>query len=138
MPLPANALCLFNPPPTTTVNSGASQSVTVEISTGKASSARLDSPVVQSPAGWRLLPMVCGLLLLPLALGRRRKLLLPLVLLFALTGAMTSCTSSGGGNKSGSTGSGGGGGTPAGTTSIPVTFTSNGISHAVTVTLTVD
>jgi hypothetical protein len=130
--LPANALCLFNPT-TTTVSSGVTGNVTVQISTGKSGSARMESP-----GGWKALPMLCGLLLLPLALGRRRKLLLPMVLLLAMAGAMSSCTSSGGGTSGGTGGSGSGSGTPAGTYSIPVTFVSNGVSHAVTVTLTVD
>ena len=52
--LPANALCLFNPA-TTTVSAGATGSVMVQISTGKSGSARMESP-----AGWRMLPMVCG------------------------------------------------------------------------------
>ncbi|HUV68207.1 MAG TPA: choice-of-anchor D domain-containing protein [Terracidiphilus sp.] len=130
--LPANALCLFNPA-TTTVSSGVTGNVTVEISTGKSGSARLENP-----AGWQALPMLCGLLLLPLMLGRRRKLLLPLVLLLATAGAMTSCTSSGLVTSGGTGKSGSGSGTPAGTYSIPVTVTSTGVSHAATVTLTVD
>ena len=131
--LPANALCLFNPA-TTTVSAGATGSVMVQISTGKSGSARMESP-----AGWRMLPMVCGLLLLPLAFGRRRKALfkaLFLVLLAAVISAgISSCNSSGVSIKGGS---GGGSGTPTGTYTIPVTFSSTGISDAVTVTLTVD
>jgi hypothetical protein len=58
------------------------------------------------------------------------------VLLAFLVGGVVSCTISGGG---GSTGPGSGGGkTPAGTYSIPVTVTSMGVSHSVTVTLVVD
>jgi hypothetical protein len=130
--LPANALCLFNPA-TTTVTSGATGNVTVEISTGKSGSARMENP-----AGWRILPMLCGLLLLPLALGRRRKILLLAVLFAVIAGGISSCTSSGGGTGGGSSGSGSGSATPPGTYTIPVTISSTGISHAVTITLTVD
>jgi len=131
--LPANALCLFNPT-ATTVSSGVTGNVLIQISTASPEKARLERP-----GGWEMLPMLCGLLLLPLALKRGRKLLLPVVLLLAMAGAMCSCTSSGGGTSSGgSGGSGSSSGTPAGTYYISVTFTSNGVSHARTVTLTVD
>jgi len=134
--LPANALCLFSPA-TTTVSAGSTGSVTVQISTGAPGSAR-----IESPAGWRMIPMVCGLLLLPLALGRRRKALVkalfPILLMAVVSAGVSSCTSSGAGLKQGYGGSGGGSATPTGTYTIPVTFTSTGISHAVTVTLIVD
>ena len=131
--LPANALCLFNPA-TTTVNAGATGSVTVEISTGAFTSAR-----AERPAEWTAVPLACGLLVLPLALRRRRKAFwMALLLVLVVAGAATGCTSSGGLIKSGSSGSGDSGGTPAGTYSIPVTVTSTGVSHTVTVTLTVD
>ena len=131
--LPANALCLFNPA-TTTVNAGATGSVTVEISTGAFTSAR-----AERPAEWTAVPLACGLLVLPLALRRRRKAFwMALLLVLVVAGAATGCTSSGGSIKSGSSGSGDSGGTPAGTYSIPVTVTSTGVSHTVTVTLTVD
>jgi hypothetical protein len=133
--LPANALCLFNPA-TTTISAGVTGSVTVQISTGKSGSARMESP-----AGWRLLPVVCGLVLLPLALGRRRRALFRalclIVLMAAVSVGVSGCLGSGGSLKK-TGGSGGGSGTPTGTYTIPVTFTSTGISHAVTVTLIVD
>lgn len=130
--LPANAKCVFNPA-TTTVTAGSTGSLTVEIVTGKSGSARLESP-----GGWRMLPIVCGLLLLPLALGRRRKTLLLVLLLAAIAGGVSSCTSSGGGTGGGGGGSGGGTSTPAGTYTIPVSVTSTGLCHEVTVTMTVD
>jgi hypothetical protein len=133
--LPANALCLFNPT-STTVSAGATGNVTVGISTGKVGLVRADGP-----AGWRMLPLACGLLLLPLAFGRRRRALMLIVLLAAIAGGVSSCTSSGGGTSGGSSGSGGSGSssaTPPGTYTIPVTVFSAGISHAVTVTMTVD
>ncbi len=88
--------------------------------------------------------MACGLLLLPLAICKRRKILLLVALLAIMTGGITSCLSAGIGNGGGSGGSGGSGGqgggsgTPAGTYTIPVTVSSNGISQQVNVSLTVD
>jgi Cep192 domain 4/Abnormal spindle-like microcephaly-assoc'd, ASPM-SPD-2-Hydin len=130
--LPANALCLFNPT-TTAVSSGATGTLTLEISTGKAGLAR-----IESPGGLGMLPLTCGVVLLPLALVRRRKALLLMVLLAVMAGAMSSCTSSGGGTGGGTSSSGGSSATPPGTYTIPVTVASTGVTHAVTVTLTVD
>ena len=76
---------------------------------------------------------------MPVVLVRRRRALLQLVLLVLVVGAVASCSGSSGGTGGG--GSGGSGGTsaaPAGTYKIPVTVTSTGVSHAVTLTLTVD
>jgi hypothetical protein len=127
--LPANALCLFNPA-TETLN-GATGNVTVQISTTAATGLLID------PAVWRILPLACGLVLLPFGWRRRRKALLLVALLSILAGGVSSCTSSGGGTG-GSGGQGGSGGTPAGTYSIPVTAASAGVQHSVTLTLTVD
>jgi hypothetical protein len=132
--LPANAHCVFSPA-STTVSAGATGNVTVEIETGKTGSARMESP-----GGWRMLPMVCGFLLLPLALRRRKALLLAL-LFGILACGISSCTSSGGGTGGGPGGGGGSGSgsaTPPGTYTIPVSITSTGICHEVTVTMTVD
>jgi hypothetical protein len=86
---------------------------------------------------WRALPLACGFLLLPLALGRRRRALLLVVTFAILAGGATSCTNAGlisGGGTSRS----GPGVTPAGTYPIIVTATSNGVAHPITLTLTVD
>jgi hypothetical protein len=128
--LPANAQCVFNPT-SMTVGSGASGNVTVQILTGKSGSAYLESPSLG-----HLLPLVCGFLLLPFAIRRRRKALLLVALFVVMTGALSSCAGFASGSSSGSSGSSSS--TPAGTYAIPVTFTSTGISHAVNVTLTVD
>jgi hypothetical protein len=128
--LPANALCLFNPA-TETLN-GITGTVTVQISTGKATAESTD------PAMGRILPLVCGLVLLPFGWRRRRNALLLVALLSILAGGVSSCASSGGGSGGGSGGQGGSGGTPPGTYSILVTATSSGIQHSVTLTLTVD
>jgi hypothetical protein len=136
--LPTGALCLFNPT-TQTLNAGVQGNVLVEIST-TANTARLEKPELGRPGLWRSLPLTCGLLLLPLAIRRRRKIFQLAVLLAVLACGVSSCTSSGGGTSGGggSGGSGGSGGTPTGTYTIPVTITANGISHAAALVLTVN
>ena len=129
--LPSNALCLFNPT-TESLGSGVQGNVEVEIST-TGSQARLERPLLR-----HALPLACGLILLPVALRRRRRMLLLVLLAALLATGITSCTSSGGGSSDGSSGQGGGSGTPAGTYTIPVNVTSMGITHSLSVTLTVD
>jgi hypothetical protein len=132
--LPANALCLFNPT-TETLGSGVTGNVTVQISTGQSgSSAR-----VASPLGWRVLPLACGFVLLPLAWRRRRNGLLLAVLLATVAGGASSCSGSGGGSGGNPTNpTKGTNPTPSGTYSIPATVLSSGVQHSVTLTLTVD
>ena len=131
--LPANAACVFNPT-STTVSGGATGNVTVQISTGKAGSASMEILTLG-----RMAPLACGLLMLPFALRKCRKALLLVVLLGVMAGVLSGCsgfasgTGGGGGGSSGS-----GSATPPGTYTIPVTFCSTGISHVVTLTLTVD
>jgi hypothetical protein len=128
--LPANAFCLFNPS-TETLN-GTTGNVTVEISTGKATAQ------LTYPAAWRVLPLVCGLVLLPFGWRRCRKAFLLAALLALLAAGASSCASSGGGTG-GTGGEGGGsGGTPAGTYSISVSAAAGGVQHSVNLTLTVD
>jgi hypothetical protein len=130
--LPSYSSCTFNPT-SPTASSTASVYETVAISTGlSTSSAR-----VERRSAWPALPLLCGGLLLPLALWRRRKALLLVALLAVLTGGVSSCTSSNVGRSTNPNG-GGSGITTAGSYSIPVTVTSNGVSHQVTLTLTVD
>jgi hypothetical protein len=131
--LPANAGCTFNPT-SVTVAANTTGSVTVQVATGQSQSAAM-SPEVGS---WRALQVACGLLLLPLAWKRRRSILLVLAGLI-VAGSLSSCAGSGGGGGE-TTGPGGLGNTntPAGTYSIPVTVTSSGVSHQVTLSLTVE
>ncbi len=141
--LPTNALCLFNPT-TQTLNAGVQGNVLVEISTGNASTVRLQKPDAANPGPGRpafllALPLACGLLLVPLAVCRRRKLFLLAVFVAIFAAGVSSCTSSGGGTGGGgSGGNGGGSNTPTGTYTIPVSVTSMGITQSVNVTLTVD
>jgi hypothetical protein len=130
--LPSNTLCSFNPA-TQTLPSGVQGNVNAEFSTGQSSS----SARAEAPSGWRALPLLCGLLLLPLARARRRKIFLSALLAILLAAGVSSCTSSSGGTGGAPPG-GGSGSTPAGTYTIPVTVTSTGVSHSVNLTLTVD
>ena len=127
--LPQYALCSFSP--TGTLDSGVTGNVTVSVSTGEVSSAKINPA-----ASWHVAPLLCGLLLLPFALARRRKVLLLAVLACVLVSAISACTSSGGGT--GGTPPNQGQTTPAGTYTIPVTATANGMSKPVSLTLTVD
>lgn len=135
--LPEYGLCLFNPA-TETLTAGATGNVTVGVSTGS-STALLG---VKGFGFQGVFPFACGLLLLPLGWKRRRGIWqagVLLMLMGVLAGGVSSCTKSGGGGGGGSGGgSGGAGQTPAGTYSIPLTVTSTGVSHSLTVTLIVD
>jgi hypothetical protein len=127
--LPSYSTCTFNPPgESVTANSTGTE--LVEIATGVSSSARL-----AQPRAWPVLPLACGIVLVPLALWKRRRALLLIALLAIVMGGISSCNSSGGGVATPPSHPGL---TPAGTYSIPVTVSSGGIQHQVTLTLTVD
>jgi hypothetical protein len=130
--LPTNALCLFNPT-SETLSAGVIGNVTVQISTGQGTSASLIDP-----AGWRALPLLCGLLLLPLSWKRCRTALLLAAMLAIVAVGVTSCSGSGGGSGGSSSPIKGGNVTPPGTYSIPVTVSSNNVQRSITLTLTVD
>jgi len=135
--LPANASCAFNPT-TETLNAGVTGNVTVEIATGQS----LTVARSYKPIGWGAIPVVCGLLLLPLGWWKRRRALIIGAVLAILMGSVSSCASSGGGSGGGpgggTSGEAAANATPAGTYTIPVTVTSSGVQHSVNVTLTVD
>ncbi|MGA7109901.1 MAG: choice-of-anchor D domain-containing protein [Terracidiphilus sp.] len=128
--LPAHAACSFNPA-SETVAANSTGTVTVQVSTGQAAASSRKGRGL----GWMAEPVFCGLILLPVAWRRRRKVLMILAAL-VIAGGVCSCTGSGGGTGGGT--SGGGGTTPAGTYSIPVTISANGVAHTVTLELTVD
>jgi hypothetical protein len=120
--LPAGALCLFNPT-TETLNSGVQGNVQVEVSTSGAT-ARLErpdfgQPRFARPGPWRALPLACGVLLLPFALRRRRRIFQLLLLFAVLVCGVSSCTSSSK-DSTGSSGQGNGTGTPTGPYKITV------------------
>jgi hypothetical protein len=132
--LPANAFCLFNPA-TTTVSLGVQGNVEVLIYTSASGATAQNEP--QSPE--RSWLFACAIFLLPLALRRGRKLLLLVALAVFLGSGLTSCTASIGGTTKGvTTVQSGTTGASAGTYTIPVTVTSTGVSHSVTLSLTVD
>ncbi|MGB6191241.1 MAG: choice-of-anchor D domain-containing protein, partial [Terracidiphilus sp.] len=129
--LPPNSVCSFNPS-STTVNANMTGNVAVGVVTGH-TSASLERRTLP----WRAVPLLCGLLLLPLGFAKKRRLLLLIAVLGFLVGGVASCSGAGGGSG----GSGGGGSesnTPAGNYTIPVTATANGISHQTSISLTVD
>ena len=130
--LPANASCAFSPG-SPTVGSGATGNVTVKISTGT---------LVASNKGERgglpIAPLICGLALLSLGGRRRRRALLLSGVALLIAVGVSGCTSA---DKSSSGGSGGGGGsisTPAGSYSVQVSATADGVQHSVNLTLVVD
>jgi hypothetical protein len=130
--LPPYSSCTFNPP-SEALTANFSGNVVVEIATGLTQTSARSS----RPSPWPALPLVCGLVFAPFALRRRRRGLLLIALLAILAGGVTSCASSGviaGGTVPRS----GPGITPAGTYSIPVTVTANGVAQQTILTLTVD
>jgi hypothetical protein len=131
--LPANSVCSINPA-SETVTANTSGSVTVQIATGAASSAQI---IPTNGLHFRgTLFLAFGALVLPLAIRRKQHRLLFMLLLLAAIAGITSCAGAGGG--------GGGSApsnphnTPAGTYSVVVTATSGGVSHNISLTLTVD
>jgi hypothetical protein len=129
--LPSHSSCTFNPT-SKDISANTSDNEEVDIATGLSTSARF-----ARPSTWPALPLACGLVLVPFALMRRREALMLVVLLAILAGGVSSCTSSSVDRSSNPNG-GSSGITPAGTYSIPVTVTSNGVQHQVTLTLIVD
>lgn len=134
--LPSNSSCTFNPA-SEAVTANSSGSVTVQIATGVASSSARRATPANGGGNLRgALFLVCALVL-PLAIRRKRcGALFSLVLLLGVA-EITSCAGSGGGGG-GSPPPGSGSNTPAGTYSLVVTATANGLSHKITLTLTVD
>ena len=131
--LPAHASCLFNPA-SVAVPANATGSVTVQVITGQGTI----SAVKPGRGGWGAFPVAFGLVLLPLAWGRRRKNLLLALAFAALAGGLSSCSGSGGGASGSAPPTSSGSSTPAGAYSVPVTIVASGVSHQVTVSLTVD
>ena len=130
--LPAGAACSFNPA-SETVSPNTTGNVAVQIATGHASS-------IQRPGGAARVAgvAICALLFLPLAVRSRRNALWLSALLAVLICGLSSCAGSGGGTGAGPAGGQGNSTASVGTFSIPVTVAANGVTHTVTVTLTVD
>jgi hypothetical protein len=130
--LPSYAACVFNPTGET-VASGTTGTVILQVTTGKNATAEVRPPAFGT---WTVFPVSLALLVLPAAWRRRRFFLVSVFLLAALTA--TGCSSSGGGGGGTPPASPTTHTTPAGTYSIPVTVSANGVQHAVTLTLVVD
>lgn len=133
--LPANSSCTFNPP-SETVAADATGSVTLQIATGRSwSSAQLLN--TGRPSASHILTITCILLGFPLAFCRTKRSWVPLVFVALTSFGIAACA--GAGVRSGGTlPSGLTNATPAGTYSVEVTATANGVSHMLTLTLTVD
>jgi Abnormal spindle-like microcephaly-assoc'd, ASPM-SPD-2-Hydin len=146
--LPANTLCLFTPT-SETIGAGDTGKVSVQIftdqsgagdsSSGQASLRNVGISGRSSVRiGWAAVPIACGLILLPLSGTYRRRKNLWICAIIAILIGVSSCTSSSGGTGGGGGGGGGTGSTPSGTYSIPITVTSTGIAHSMTITLKVN
>ena len=131
--LPAGAACSFNPA-NETVSATATGNVMVQIATGHSASLAPHESVRR----WAMATALCVLILLPPALVRRRRSLWLAVLLASLVGGVSSCAGSGGGTGGPQEGGQGSSNASVGTYSIPVTVAANGVTHTVTLTLTVD
>jgi hypothetical protein len=131
--LPANAVCAFNPV-SETVTGNAPGNVAVQVTTGGSGNSARNAGSRMPP--WGAAPAFAGLVLLPLAWRRRRRIVAMAGLLAISVGGISSCTASGGGTGGLSTGSGNE--SAPGTYSIPVSVASNGVVHQVTLTVTVD
>jgi hypothetical protein len=135
--VPTHASCTFNPA-IETVSANTTGSVTVQIATGQATTSSLILPP-SIGAKTRVLPLVLGMILVPLASRRRRKALLFCVMLVCLAAGVASC--SGGGGGTGGTAAPpaqNSNSTPPGSYVVGVTATANGVSHKVTLSLIVD
>jgi hypothetical protein len=130
--LPPYASCTFNPA-SEGISANLSGNLVVEIATGLSQATARSS----RPSPWPVLPLVCGLVLAPFGLRRRRKALLLVALLAILLGGVSSCATSGV-ISAGNVPTAGPGITSPGTFPVVVTATSNGVQHQVPLTLIVD
>ncbi len=135
--LPSNSVCNFNPA-TEVVTANASGSATIQIATGLASTSAQNRDRAPRVSSSRILFAALGLFMLPLAFSRKRSKRLLIAIIFLSAFAVTSCAGAGGGGGGSPTPSSNNKNTPAGTYSVVVTATANGLSHKVTLTLTVD
>jgi hypothetical protein len=135
--LPANSACTFNPA-SEAVSANATGSVTAQIATGLSSTSaqKSDHPAVAFSPG--TLVFACGLLFLPLAFRRKLRRMLFAAILLLIPFGISSCAGAGGGGGGAPPPNPTNTNTPAGTYSVIVTATANGLSHKITLSLTVD
>ena len=129
--LPSNVSCVFNPA-TNTIVGGAVASETVHVRTAPLF-GRGASPPWSAPIRTVLL---AGAIFFIRRRSRSARIFLAGVLFFLLVVSLTRCTSSGGGGTSAAKVNTDG--AAAGTYTIPVTVTSMGMQHSVSLTLVVD
>ena len=135
--LPANSACTFNPA-SEAVSVNATGSVTAQIVTGLSVTSARNTNQPSRALSPRALAVACGLLVLPLAFRRRFRGAFFMVILSLVPFGITSCAGAGGGGGGTPPPSPGNTNTPAGTYSVVMTATANGLSHEITLTLTVD
>ncbi len=131
--LPAHAACAFNPL-TVDVGANATGTAGLQVTTSQVQSGAAFPPLA---GPWRVPSLAVSLAVLPLAWRRRRRYVWAGMAVFLGLG-ISSCSSSGGGSGGSSPPPTTTTTTPAGTYSIPVTVTANGVEHTVTLTLIVD
>jgi hypothetical protein len=135
--LPTNSSCIFNPP-NETVSANATGSVTVKIATGLASTSARNVGHAAGPFASGGIFFGLGLFMVPVAIRCRRRGTLLLALLMLSSFGVTSCAGAGGGGSGAPPSNSANGTTPPGTYSVVVTATANGLSHKITLKLTVD
>ncbi len=135
--LPANSACSFSPA-SEAVAPNATGSVAVKIATGISSTSAQNADRAPGVSSSRILFAAFGLFALPLAFRRKRRKLFLIAIIFLSSFGITSCAGAGGGGGSAPPPGSAGKNTPPGTYSVVVTATANGLSHKVTLTLTVD
>ncbi len=135
--LPANSSCTFNPP-NETVNANATGSITVKIATGISSTSAQNTGHSPRPFALRGFFVGFGLILMPIAIRRRQRGTFLFALLILSSFGLAGCAGAGAGGSGAPPSNPTNGSTPAGTYSIVVTATANGLSHKIALNLTVD
>ncbi|MGA8089399.1 MAG: choice-of-anchor D domain-containing protein [Terracidiphilus sp.] len=134
--LPTNSSCTFNPT-SEVVTANATGSVSVKIATGLASTSAQNTGNASGPFAFGGLFVCLSVLMLPVAIGRRQRGTFFFAILILSSFWLASCGGAGGGGG-GAPPNSTSGTTPPGTYSVVVTATANGLSHKVTLNLTVD
>ncbi len=135
--LPSNSACSFNPT-SVVMAANATGSATVQIATGHASTSAQNGDHIPGTSSSRILFVALALFAFPFAFSRKRHKLFWVVTIFLSSLGMMSCAGAGGGGGGAPPPSSANTNTPPGTYSVVVTATANGLSHKVTLTLTVD
>jgi len=139
--LPANTSCTFNPAHLSGLGVNVTGNVTIAVTTMAATSAAVDSNHGRGSILRGRMLLVCCVLVMPLALRRRggslrisARLVLLAAIMAAVVSGVSSCASAGVSSPQLHIG----GGTPPGSYSVPVTASSTGVAHSVSVKLIVN